>query len=195
MFRYRDDWAARHFLHPKTLRKAREVRTQLLDIMKHQKLDIVPCGTDWDVIRRTICAAYFHQAARAKGIGEYQHCRTGISQHLHPTSALYGLGFLPEFTVYHELILTSKEYMSTVTSVDPHWLAEYGNKFYSSKSNSGPRARGGPRCQTDQRADGLISPLGPLRSPGAKLLGQPAQAGRQSVRRHKRGRDAPQGGV
>lgn len=38
-------------MHPKTLRKAREVRTQLLDIMKHQKLDIIPCGTDWDVIR------------------------------------------------------------------------------------------------------------------------------------------------
>lgn len=47
---------------------------------------------------------------------------------LHPTSALYGLGFLPDFTVYHEvrptapsrtaadafqLVLTSKEYMST----------------------------------------------------------------------------------
>lgn len=76
--RYRDDWASRHFLHPKTLRKAREVRTQLLDIMKHQKLDIIPCGTDWDVIRKTICAAYFHQAARVKGIGEYQHVRTGV---------------------------------------------------------------------------------------------------------------------
>lgn len=49
--RYRDDWAVKHFLHPKTLRKAREVRTQLLDIMKHQKLEIIPCGTDWDVIR------------------------------------------------------------------------------------------------------------------------------------------------
>ncbi|KAK4704953.1 pre-mRNA-splicing factor ATP-dependent RNA helicase DHX38/PRP16, partial [Phenoliferia sp. Uapishka_3] len=128
---YRDDWAAKHFLHPKTLRKAREVRTQLLDIMKHQKLDIIPCGADWDVIRKTICAAYFHQAARVKGIGEYQHCRTGVPMNLHPTSALYGLGFLPDFTVYHELVLTSKEYMSCVTSVDPLWLAELGNKFYS----------------------------------------------------------------
>ncbi|SCV73120.1 BQ2448_7045 [Microbotryum intermedium] len=128
---YRDDWATKHFLHPKTLRKAREVRTQLLDIMKHQKLDIIPCGTDWDVIRKTICAAYFHQAARVKGIGEYQHCRTGVPMNLHPTSALYGLGFLPDYTVYHELVLTSKEYMSTVTSVQPEWLAELGNKFYS----------------------------------------------------------------
>ena len=49
--RYRDDWATKHFLHAKTLRKAREVRTQLLDIMKHQKLEIIPCGADWDVIR------------------------------------------------------------------------------------------------------------------------------------------------
>lgn len=50
---------------------------------------------------------------------------------LHPTSALYGLGYLPDFVVYHELVLTSKEYMSTVTSVDPHWLAEVGSVFYS----------------------------------------------------------------
>lgn len=48
---YRDDWCIRHFLHPKLLRKAREVRGQLEDIMKQQKLGIVSCGTDWDVIR------------------------------------------------------------------------------------------------------------------------------------------------
>ncbi|GAA5865683.1 hypothetical protein JCM3774_004965 [Rhodotorula dairenensis] len=128
---YSDAWAARHFLHPKTLRKAREVRTQLLDIMKHQKLDIIPCGTDWDVIRRTICGAYFHQAARVKGIGEFQHLRTGVPMHLHATSSLYGLGYLPDYVVYHELVLTSKEYMSTVTSVDAYWLAELGSKFFS----------------------------------------------------------------
>ncbi|GAA5885982.1 hypothetical protein JCM5296_007051 [Sporobolomyces johnsonii] len=128
---YSDSWAARHFLHPKTLRKAREVRTQLLDIMKHQKLDIIPCGTDWDVIRKTICGAYFHQAARVKGIGEFQHLRTAVPMHLHATSSLYGLGYLPDYVVYHELVLTSKEYMSIVTSVDAQWLAELGSKFYS----------------------------------------------------------------
>ena len=52
---------------------------------------------------------------------------------LHPTSALCGLGYVPEYVVYHELILTSKEYMSTVTAVDPHWLAELGGVFYSVK--------------------------------------------------------------
>ena len=49
--RFRDDWAIRHFLHPKLLRKAREVRQQLEDIMKFQKMDIISAGTDFDVIR------------------------------------------------------------------------------------------------------------------------------------------------
>ena len=41
----------RHFLHPKLLRKAREVRVQLEDIMKFQKMDIVSTGTNFDVVR------------------------------------------------------------------------------------------------------------------------------------------------
>ena len=41
----------RHFLHPKLLRKAREVRVQLEDIMKFQKMEIISAGTDFDVIR------------------------------------------------------------------------------------------------------------------------------------------------
>jgi hypothetical protein len=30
--------------------------------------------------------------------------------HLHPTSALYGMGMTPDYIVYHELIMTVKEY-------------------------------------------------------------------------------------
>lgn len=42
--------------------------------------------------RKAICSGYFHQAARVKGIGEFVNIRTGLPTHLHPTSALYGLG-------------------------------------------------------------------------------------------------------
>ena len=28
--------------------------------------------------------------------------------HLHPTSALFGMGFTPDYVVYHELVMTSK---------------------------------------------------------------------------------------
>ena len=42
--------------------------------------------------RKAITAGYFHQAARVKGIGEFVNIRSGLPTHLHPTSALYGLG-------------------------------------------------------------------------------------------------------
>jgi len=133
---FRDDWSMRHFLHPKLLRKAREVRAQLEDIMKMQKMEMISAGADFDVIRKAITAGYFHQAARVKGIGEFVNIRSGLPTHLHPTSALYGLGYTPTYVVYHELILTSKEYMTQVTAVDAFWLAELGSVFFSVKENN-----------------------------------------------------------
>ena len=47
--------------------QVREVHSQLRDIMEAQKLALVSCGTEWDIVRKCICSAYFHQAARLKG--------------------------------------------------------------------------------------------------------------------------------
>lgn len=130
---YSSHWCNEHFIHVKAMRKVREVRQQLKDIVIQQKLEIKSCGTDWDVVRKCICSAYFHQAARLKGIGEYVNCRTGMPCHLHPTSALFGLGNTPDYVVYHELVMTAREYMQCVTAVDGHWLAELGPMFFSLK--------------------------------------------------------------
>lgn len=70
-----------------------------------------------------------------QGIGEYVNMRTGMPCHLHPTSALFGMGFTPDYIVYHELVMTSKEYMQCVTSVDGYWLAELGPIFYTVKES------------------------------------------------------------
>ena len=69
---------------------------------------------------------------RSPGIGEYVNARTGMPCHLHPTSALYGMGYSSDYVVYHELIMTSKEFMQCVTSVEAEWLAELGPMFYRS---------------------------------------------------------------
>lgn len=37
--------------------------------------------------------------------------------------------------MYHELVMTTKEYMQTVTAVDPLWLAEMGPMFFSVKES------------------------------------------------------------
>ncbi|XP_028979712.1 pre-mRNA-splicing factor ATP-dependent RNA helicase PRP16 isoform X2 [Esox lucius] len=130
---YSSIWCNEHFIHTKAMRKVREVRSQLKDIMVQQRMNLVSCGSDWDVIRKCICAAYFHQAAKLKGIGEYVNVRTGMPCHLHPTSSLFGMGYTPDYITYHELVMTTKEYMQCVTAVDGEWLAELGPMFYSVK--------------------------------------------------------------
>ncbi|KAL0957638.1 hypothetical protein HGRIS_001420 [Hohenbuehelia grisea] len=55
-------------------------------------MEIISVGTNYDVVRKAITAGCFHQAARVKGIGEFVNIRSGLPTHLHPTSALYGLG-------------------------------------------------------------------------------------------------------
>lgn len=141
MNHYSSNWANEHFIHIKALRKVREVRQQLKDILTQQKLDMKSCGTDWDVVRKCICAAYFYQAARQKGLGEYVNLRTGMPCFIHPTSALYGLGTSPEYVVYHDLIQTGKSYMREVTTIDPRWLVEYGPMFFSIKNKHTDKKR------------------------------------------------------
>lgn len=63
--------------------------------------------------------------------------------HLHPTSSLYGMGFTPDYIVYHELVMTSKEYMQCVTAVDGRWLAELGPMFFSVKESNRTRVVSG----------------------------------------------------
>lgn len=128
--RQSEQWCTTHFLHAKALYKAQEIRTQLLDLCAAQRVAVTAAGTDWDVVRKAIATGYYHQAAKVKGVGEYMNLRTSVVVRLHPTSAIFGLGFQPDYVIYHELILTSKEYMSTVTAVDPAWLAELGGVFY-----------------------------------------------------------------
>merc|ERR1711972_342957 len=131
--RYSDIWATKHFVHPKALKKVREVRTQLCDIMESRKLPMLNCSGDWDTIRKCICSAFFHQAAKLKGLGQYINLRTGVLCHVHPTSSLFGMGYASDYVIYHELVMTKKEFMQCVTAVDGEWLAELGPMFYSIK--------------------------------------------------------------
>ena len=134
-YRFDAKWCTDHFIHAKGIRKAREVHAQLLDIMRQQKLEPRTCHGSWDIVRKSICSAYFDNSSKIKGIGSYINMLSGIPSALHPSSALFGLGYTPDYVCYHELISTSKEYMSCVTAVEGEWLAELGPMFFSIKES------------------------------------------------------------
>ncbi|KAK2085393.1 Pre-mRNA-splicing factor ATP-dependent RNA helicase PRP16 [Saguinus oedipus] len=202
---YSTIWCNDHFIHAKAMRKVREVRAQLKDIMVQQRMSLASCGTDWDIVRKCICAAYFHQAAKLKGIGEYVNIRTGMPCHLHPTSSLFGMGYTPDYIVYHELVMTTKEYMQCVTAVDGEWLAELGPMFYSVKQAGKSRQENRRRAKEEATAmeeemalaeeqlrarrqeQEKRSPLGSVRStkiytPGRKEQGEPMTPRRTPAR-------------
>src|SRR5690606_38272519 len=108
---YSMKWCEENFINGKGMKKVREIRTQMIEIMKKLNMEINSCRGRWDPVREAICSAYFHNASRMKGFGKYVNLRTGLECHLHPTSSLYGLGYTPEYIVYHELLFTTKEYM------------------------------------------------------------------------------------
>jgi pre-mRNA-splicing factor ATP-dependent RNA helicase DHX38/PRP16 len=149
-FRFNAAWSQKHFLHQKGLQRVREIRGQLVDIMKMNDIKIQTCGSNWDIVRKAICSAYFHNVAKMKGyvihfasinshlfdlyrIGNFVNILNGTPCNLHPTSALSGLGFQPDFVVYHELVMTSKEYMRTVTAIDAQWLEELAPNFFKQR--------------------------------------------------------------
>ena len=127
------EWANENFLNYKSLKKVNDVRRQIIQIMLNNNIDLISCNNNWEYVRKCIIAGYFLNAAKLKGIGEYVNLRTGIPCVLHPSSAIYSLGYTPDYCVYHELIMTSKEYMSCVTAIEPSWLVEVAPNFFSFK--------------------------------------------------------------
>ena len=131
--KFSSQWCNKHFVQYKSLVKARDIRDQLLTILKSQDIPVTSSGKDWNIIKKCICSGFAHQAAKISGLRNYIHLKTGVNVKLHPTSALHGLGDLPPYVIYHELLMTSNEYICCVTSVDPFWLMEYGVLLYDIK--------------------------------------------------------------
>lgn len=53
----------------------------------------------------------------------------------------------PRWIVYHELVLTSKEYARTVTEIRPDWLLEIAPHMYSSKDIAADLNKKMPKTQ------------------------------------------------
>uniref|UniRef100_A0A0A9YFB1 Pre-mRNA-splicing factor ATP-dependent RNA helicase PRP16 n=1 Tax=Lygus hesperus TaxID=30085 RepID=A0A0A9YFB1_LYGHE len=96
------EWCRKHFLHFKKLQKVREIRSQIVEIMKKNRHSITSCRFDHDIVRKVICSAYFTNAAKCKTIGQYVNLRTGVAAFIHPSSCLFELGSIPDYIVYHE---------------------------------------------------------------------------------------------
>lgn len=98
------------------------------------KHDIFSAGRDYNTVRRAICSGFFRHAAKKDPQEGYKTLVEGTPVYIHPSSALFNRA--PEWLVYHELILTTREYCHNVTVVEPKWLVEVAPQFFKVADSS-----------------------------------------------------------
>ncbi|CAN3373346.1 hypothetical protein DIURU_001279 [Diutina rugosa] len=128
-------WSATNFINDKSMMKARDIRQQLVGVLEQLKLPLVSASED--TVRKCLCAGFFASAAVVErvnpnsGSPEFSSLRHRYMKlFLHPTSVLVGANLSCPYVIYHSLMMTSKEYISCVTVVDPLWLVDYGGVYY-----------------------------------------------------------------
>ncbi|KAL4714112.1 hypothetical protein ACJJTC_008466 [Scirpophaga incertulas] len=126
--KFSNAWCYENFVQIRTLKRAQDVRKQLLGIMDRHKLDVVSAAKNTVRIQKTICSGFFRNAAKKDPQEGYRTLVDSQVVYIHPSSALFNRQ--PEWVIYHELVQTTKEYMREVTTIDPKWLVEFAPAFF-----------------------------------------------------------------
>ncbi|KAJ5951857.1 Nucleic acid-binding OB-fold [Penicillium vulpinum] len=125
---FNNSWCFENFIQARQIKRAQDVRQQLLGIMNRYKHRIVSCGRDTMKVRQSLCTGFFRNAARKDPQEGYKTLVEGTPVYMHPSSAMFGKP--AEHVIYHTLVLTSKEYMHCTTAIEPKWLVEAAPTFF-----------------------------------------------------------------
>ncbi|KAK8079767.1 hypothetical protein PG997_007585 [Apiospora hydei] len=125
---FSNPWCYDNFIQARSMTRAKKVRDQIVDIMKRHRHAIVSCGRDTSKVRRAFCAGFFRNSARKDPQEGYKTLIEGTPVYLHPSSALFGKQ--AEWVIYHTLVLTTKEYMQTTTTIESKWLVDAAPTFF-----------------------------------------------------------------
>jgi len=126
--KFSNAWCYENFIQARSMRRAQEIRKQLVAIMDRYKLDIVSAGKNYNKVRKAIVAGFFSHAAKRDAQEGYKTLVEGTPVYIHPSSSLFQRN--PDWVIYHELVQTTKEYMREVVAIEPKWLAEFAPKFF-----------------------------------------------------------------
>ena len=110
------------------MKRARDIREQLSGLMDRIEIPLSSNQCDSEAIRRAITAGYFYHVAKFSKGGMYKTAKKHQTVVMHPQSCL--VEELPRWVVYHELVMTTKEYMRSVSTIEGKWLLEAAPHYY-----------------------------------------------------------------
>ncbi|KAL9332345.1 hypothetical protein ACSQ67_001955 [Phaseolus vulgaris] len=124
-------WCYDNFVNHRALKSADNVRQQLVRIMA--RFNLKQCSTDFNSrdyyvnIRKAMLAGYFMQVAHLERTGHYLTVKDNQVVHLHPSNCL---DHKPEWVIYNEYVLTSRNFIRTVTDIRGEWLVDIAPHYY-----------------------------------------------------------------
>ncbi|KAJ8761085.1 hypothetical protein K2173_000764 [Erythroxylum novogranatense] len=124
-------WCHKNFVNYHAMKKAVEIREQLRRIALRLGITLKSCERDTEVVRKAVTAGFFANACRLDVYshnGMYKTIRGSQEVHIHPSSVLFRVN--PKWVIYHSIVLTDRQYMRNVMTIDPSWLTDVAPHFY-----------------------------------------------------------------
>jgi len=135
-------WCYDNFINQRSMKSAESVRDQLKRTMERLSLQMV--STDfhdkeyYPNIRKCLVSGFFMQVAHYEKSGHYLTVKDNQVVALHPSTCLT---HKPEWVLYNEFVLTSKNFVRTVTQVRGEWLVELAPNYYDTSKFPKSEAR------------------------------------------------------
>lgn len=126
--KFSNPWCFENFIQARNMKRAQDVRQQLVSIMERYKHQVVSCGRNTMKVRQALCSGFFRNAARKDPQEGYKTLIEGTPVYMHPSSAMFGKP--AEHVIFHTLVLTTKEYMHQTTAIEPKWLVDAAPTFF-----------------------------------------------------------------
>lgn len=133
-----NEWCYQNYLSLRSLQSADNVRAQLKRLMEKNGLELMSTPYEdrnyFTNIRKALTAGYFMQVAKKSSQGgknSYTTVKDNQDVLIHPSSVL---GQDSEWVIYNEFVLTTKNYIRTVTGIRPEWLLEIAPLYYDLES-------------------------------------------------------------
>lgn len=129
----RKKWCWDNFVNERSMQSALNVRNQLLGIMKRLDLPVISSDVKGDGsfaftdIRKALTAGMFMQVAYRQRSGQYLTVKDNQLVFIHPSSVVNSR---PEWVLFEEFALTTKNYIRTVTVTNVDWLVELAPHYF-----------------------------------------------------------------
>uniref|UniRef100_A0A3Q7FQX5 RNA helicase n=1 Tax=Solanum lycopersicum TaxID=4081 RepID=A0A3Q7FQX5_SOLLC len=110
-------WCYENYIQVRSMKRARDIRDQLEGLLERVEIELTSNDNDYEAIKKAITSGFFPHSAKLQKNGSYRTIKHPQTVNVHPSSGLAQV--LPRWVVYHELVLTTKEYMRQVVHLFP----------------------------------------------------------------------------